>query len=107
MAVRVHDAECLVRDRGAGTGEQAVLELEQRWFYPRVAVRSKDRHDGLDRRGLGFRLGRKQVAQAGRQERRVGGGEVIHGRRGYSTEVAPSKAQGVMRALVAFVCLSE
>ena len=78
LAVRVHQPERLLGHRGAGAGQQAVLEFQQRRLDALVAVRGEHIHQRLDRRGLGLGIGRQQVAQAGGQQGPIVGRVVAH-----------------------------
>ena len=71
LAHRVHQPERLFGDRGARAGQQAVLEFQQRRLDPLVAVAANTSMSDLDRRCLGFGIGRQQVAQTGGQQRTV------------------------------------
>ena len=67
---RVHQAEGLVGEPGAGAAQHAVLEFDERRLDPLVALRGEAGEQLFGERGLGARLGRQQVAQAGRQQGR-------------------------------------
>ena len=89
MRDRVHDPEGVAGHRRAGARQQGLLELDERRLHPLVAVRGK--HSGQPRGDLGLdlRLGRQQIVEAGRQQRRVE--DVIHGK---------LSLRGVVRSIV-------
>jgi hypothetical protein len=68
---RVHQPEGLVGHGDARPVEQARFELDQGRLDPVVAMVSEDRHQAFDRIRLDTRIGRQDVAQAVRQQRRV------------------------------------
>ena len=67
---RVHQAEGLVGEPGAGAAQHAVLELDERRLDPLVALGREAGEQRFGERRLGARLGRQQVAQSGRQQSR-------------------------------------
>jgi hypothetical protein len=71
MAVRIHQAEGLLGDGGAGAREQALLELDERRLDPLIAMGGEAIHHRLDRAGLDLGIGGQKVPQAGGQKRRV------------------------------------
>ena len=76
---RVHCAERVARHRAAGPRQQRLLELDERRLDALVAVRCEHADQPPGDRGLDLGLGRQQVVQSGRQQRRVRC--VIHCRR--------------------------
>jgi hypothetical protein len=68
LADRVHEPEGLLRHRGAGAGQDGLLELEQRRLDPLVAARGEAADHPLDHRGLLSGLGRQDVLEAGGQQ---------------------------------------
>ena len=73
MRDRIHHAEGRGRHRRPGTGEQCLLKLDERRLDALVAVRRQCCHQSRHGVRLGFGLGRQQIVNAGRQQRRMGG----------------------------------
>ena len=91
---RVHQPEGLAGDIGAGGLQEPVLELDQRRLDPLVAARGEGGDQALDRRRLEARIGRQEIAQALRQESRIG--RPVHGPSavvGYAREGLPGLAR--------------
>jgi hypothetical protein len=72
VADRVHQAEGLIGHRGAGTGEQAVLEFQQRRLHPLIPMAREGLGQDLDEHRLALRLGRQHVGKASGQQGGVG-----------------------------------